>query len=275
MAVRAWQETMKMYCVILAAFLLPADLPADQVQLLKLFRSEFVAITPGKGIFPGSFQMGRGEGGKANEGPAHKVTFDYRFQVARYEVPQDLWEAVMGSNPSRWKGKRNSVEMLSFDEAQEFCRKITQLMRQAKLIKANELIRLPSEAEWEYCARAGTTTVYSFGDDVASLDDYGWHTGNAAGNDPPVGAKKPNAWGLYDVHGYLWEWCLDSAHDSYQGAPVDGSARVKKDSTQRVLRSGSWKDKAEILTSSYRHVLPGASRDDAVGLRCVLARETK
>jgi len=264
-----------MHGVMLAVLLFPADIPAEQMQLLKLFRSEFIEITPGMGTFPASFRMGREEGGKADQRPVHKVTFDYRFQVARYEVPQDLWEAVMGSNPSRWKGKRNSVEMLSFEEAQGFCSKATILMRQAKLITRNELIRLPTEAEWEYCARAGTTTVYSFGDDVASLDDHGWHTGNAAGNDPPVGAKKPNAWGLYDVHGYLWEWCLDSAHDSFQGAPVDGSAWLKKDSRQRVLRGGSWKDKAEMLTSSYRHVLPASSRDDAVGLRCVLARETK
>ena len=264
-----------MHGLILAAVLLPADIPADQLQLLKLFREEFIEVTPGKGKFPRSFQMGRAAGGKANEGPVHEVTFSYRFHVARYEVPQNLWEAVMGSNPSRWKGKRNSVELLSFDEAEEFCKKATMLMREAKLIKQDQLIRLPSEAEWEYCARAGTTTVYSFGDDVASLDEYGWHTGNAAGNDPPVGAKKPNAWGLYDVHGYLWEWCLDTAHENYQGAPADGSARVKKDSKQRVLRGGSWKDKAEMLTSSYRHVLPGSARDDAVGLRCVLASEKK
>ena len=264
-----------MHGVILAALLFPADIPADQLQLLELFQSEFISVTPGKGKFPASFLMGRAEGGRVNERPVHKVTFDYQFQVARYEVPQDLWEGVMGSNPSRWKGKRNSVEMLSFAEAQEFCKKATVLMRQAKLIKQDEQIRLPTEAEWEYCARAGTTTVYSFGDDVASLDDYGWHTGNAAGNDPPGGAKKPNAWGLYDFHGYLWEWCLDSAHDSYQGAPADGGAWVKKDSKQQVLRGGSWKDKADLLTSSYRHVLPGSARDDAVGLRCVLARDVK
>jgi len=264
-----------MYGVMLAALLFPADIPADQLQLLKVFRSEFIEITPGKEKFPASMLMGRAEGGKANQRPVHKVTFGSPFHVARYEVPQDLWESVMGSNPSRWKGKRNSVEMLSFAEAQEFCQKATALMRQAKLIKQNEQIRLPTEAEWEYCARAGTTTLYSFGDNVAALDDYGWHTGNAAGNDPPVGAKKPNAWGLYDVHGYLWEWCLDSAHDSYKGAPANGSAWVEKDSRQRVLRGGSWKDKAELLTSSYRHLLPSESRDDAVGLRCVLAREGK
>ena len=98
-----------MHGLILAAVLLPADIPADQLQLLKLFREEFIEVTPGKGKFPRSFQMGRAAGGKANEGPVHEVTFSYRFHVARYEVPQNLWEAVMGSNPSRWKGKRPNV----------------------------------------------------------------------------------------------------------------------------------------------------------------------
>lgn len=260
-----------MSSLMIAAALLSADASTEQLKLLQVFRKEFVQITPGKGDFPAAFTMGRAEGGGENERPARQVRIKYSFQIARYEVPQNLWESVMGSNPSRWKGPRNSVEMLSFEEAQAFCAKVTQLMRAAKLIKANQTIRLPSEAEWEYVARAGTTSVYSFGDDVAKLDDYGWHTGNAAGNDPPVGAKKPNAWGLYDIHGYLWEWCLDSGHASYKGAPRDGSAWVDKNVTTRVLRGGSWKDKAEKLTSSYRLIAPGATRDDAVGLRCVLA----
>jgi gluconolactonase len=103
------------------------------------------------------------------------------------------------------------------------------------------------------------------------LDDYGWHTGNAAGNDPPVGAKKPNAWGLYDIHGYLWEWCQDPAHESYRDSPTDGSAWLAGgDAARRVVRGGSWKDPAERLTSSYRGLLPKDTKDDAVGLRCVL-----
>ena len=164
------------------------------------------------------------------------VTIKYAFAVARYEVPQNLWEAVMGSNPSKWKGPRNSVEMLSFSAAQDFCRKTTALMRQAKLIEKTEVVRLPSEAEWEYFARAGTTTRYSFGNDPSTLDDYGWYTGNAAGNDPPVGAKKPNPWGLYDIHGYLWEWCLDTGHEDYDNAPTDGSAWIDTAGKTRVLR---------------------------------------
>jgi formylglycine-generating enzyme required for sulfatase activity len=260
------------YLVTMAV--LAAEPAAESTALLKTFREEFIAVSPGEGKFPKSFSMGRGEGGGNGERPVHQVTLNYSFQIAKYEVPQNLWRAVMGNDPSRWKGERNSVEMLSFDEAEQFCKKATEQMRAAKLLKPNEVIRLPSEAEWEYTARAGTTGVYSFGDDVADLDDYGWHTGNAAGNDPPVGAKKPNAWGLYDVHGYLSEWCADVWHDNYDAAPADGSAWIKGgDDARRVLRSGSWKDKADRLTSSFRVAAPKDLRDDAVGLRCVLAEE--
>lgn len=258
--------------VILA--LLAADPTPEQTELLKTFRAEFVAIVPDGGKFPNSVTLGpRNDDGTPKPG-ARKVTFDYAFHIAKYEVPQDLWEAVMGSNPSRWKGKRNSVEMLSYAEAVEFCKKATELMRAGKLIAADEVIRLPSEAEWEYCCRAGTETAYSFGDDPKKLDDYGWHTGNAAGNDPPVGAKKPNPWGLYDVHGYLWEWCADTWHDDLSTTPQDGSPRTA-DAKARVVRGGSWKDKAERCNSSFRQGLPADAKDDAVGLRCVLAKEKK
>lgn len=261
-----------MTSLLLVSALMLGEPTAKQLPLLKTFREEFITVTPGQGRYPQSFTMGaKGEATPAEQ-PAHQVTFRYRFQVAKYEVPQNLWEAVMGSNPSRWKGPRNSVEMLSFEEAELFCKKLTQLLRSAKLIGPKEIVRLPTEAEWEYVARAGSTTRYSFGDDVAGLDAHGWFTGNAAGNDPPVGAKKPNPWGLYDIHGYLWEWCLDVGHENYQQAPTDGTAWLKGGKPkQRVLRGGSWKDKAEKLTSSYRSLVPAALKDDAVGLRCVLA----
>jgi formylglycine-generating enzyme required for sulfatase activity len=254
---------------------LAAEPTAEQRALLKTFREEFIHVTPGQGRFSESFVMGS-DAGPNNERPAHRVSFAYDFHIARYEVPQNLWEAVMGENPSRWKGPRNSVEMLSWDEARSFCRRATELMHAAGLIEKTQEIRLPSEAEWEYVARAGMKTRYSFGDDVGSLDEYAWHTGNAAGNDPPVGAKKPNPWGLYDIHGYLWEWCDDKAwHDSYEGAPDDGSSWDDSGSpARRVLRGGSWKDGAEQLASSQRRSADAEDRDDAVGLRCVLAENS-
>lgn len=253
---------------------LAADPTAEQRELLKTFRNEFILLTPGEGNFPPAFTMGRDDG-PSNESPAHEVRMTAPFHIAKYEVPQNLWEAVMSANPSRWKGKRNSVEMLTYDDAVAFCDKATALMRSAELIGPKQVVRLPSEAEWEYAARAGTTTAYSFGDDAAELDDYGWFTGNAAGNDPPVGAKRPNDWDLYDVHGYLWEFCSDSWHDDYEGAPADGSAWVDLDQSDKprrgVLRGGSWKDKAESLTSTFRRPAEHDLADDAVGLRCVLA----
>jgi formylglycine-generating enzyme required for sulfatase activity len=246
------------------------DPTQEQLALLKVFRSEFVTITPGEGRYPKRFSLGRA----MESDPVHDVTFDYSFHIAKYEVPQNLWTAVMGANPSRWKGPRNSAEMLNFNEAQQFCRRATELMRAAKLIEPDEEVRLPSEAEWEYCTRAGTDTVYSFGDKASALNDYAWSHANAAGNDPAVGAKQPNPWGLYDVHGYLWEWCQDTWHNDYTGAPANGTAWTEGgDATSRVLRGGSWKDAAEKLTSSFRIGAPVQLRDDAVGLRCVLAKQ--
>ena len=260
-----------MLLALLAAIVVSAEPSTTQTELLKTFRSEFVAITPGEGKFPAEFNVGRAAGGQPNERPVRQVKLAHPFSIAKYEVPQNLWMAVMGSNPSKWKGARNSAEMFSFDEAQEFCRKATKLMQATKLIEPDQVVRLPTEAEWEYVARAGTETIYSFGDDPRELSRYGWFTGNAKGNDPPVGAKEPNAWGLYDIHGYLWEWCADAWHDDYQGAPANGTAwKGAESENRRVLRGGSWKDSAEQLTSSHRRAAARALCDDAVGLRCVL-----
>jgi gluconolactonase len=217
--------------------LLAADPSPEQLQLLKTFREEFVAITP-REITPRDAKL-------------------QPLLISKYEVTQNMWQSVMGDNPSRWKGPRNSVEMVSLPEADEFCRKVTKLLQAAALTDPAQIVRLPTEAEWEFAARAGTTTQYSFGDDSKDLPSYGWFTGNAAGNDPPVGAKKPNPWGLYDMHGYLWEWV---ASDNKSAGPEK----------QAVIRGGSWKDKAEDLTSGSRRVVNPNLRDDAVGLRCVL-----
>ncbi|MGZ0165394.1 MAG: formylglycine-generating enzyme family protein [Planctomycetales bacterium] len=260
-------------------------LSEKQRQLLKTFVDEFVEITPGKGDFPASFVMGSSDG-PASEQPPTKITFKHSFSIAKYEMPQNLYEAVTGSNPSRWTGPRNSAEMFDFAEVQEFCRKITLQLRQAKLLSADEEVRLPTEAEWEYCCRAGSTTKYSFGDEARKagdagkkatlLDEFGWHTGNAAGNDPPVGALKPNAWGLYDMHGYLWEFVADDWLDSHQGAPSDGSARRSKDQkSSPVIRGGSWMETFDLLTSSARRTVPADFKRADLGFRCVRAKVRK
>lgn len=261
----------------------PSTFETPRAELLKTFVSEFVAITPGTGMFPASFEMGADAGPEA-ERPAHQVTMKRPFAIARYEVTQNLYAAVMGDNPSRWKGPRNSAEMFTWSEAVSFCEKATILLREADLIGDDEVIRLPSEAEWEYCCRAGTSTRYSFGDHARRdgdkdakatlLDEFAWHTGNAAGNDPPVGALKPNAWGLYDFHGYLWEFVQDEWSGDYSGAPTDGSARASDSSAtlRHVVRGGSWRERFDRLTSTARMPVASDFRRDDVGFRCVRAK---
>jgi formylglycine-generating enzyme required for sulfatase activity len=249
----------------------PPDPAAQKDAILRRFVAEFVPLTPGMGKFPASFRMGTADAALDAEKPAHTVTFRAPFALAKYEVTQELYEAVMGQNPSKWKGVRNSVEMVSWNEANDFCAKATMELRQRKLLSEKEVLRLPSEAEWEYACRAGSTTRYSFGDEADQLKDFAWFKGNSKGEDPPVGKKKPNAWGLYDMHGYVWEWCADAWHPSYQDAPTDGSAWDARDAKERVLRGGSWADGADECRCAYRQHLPPQKRSDTVGFRCVRA----
>ena len=251
--------------------------------LLTTFVEEFVLITPGTEKFPATFSMGAKEG-DARELPQHEVTMRKSFAIAKYEMPQNLYETVMGNNPSRWKGPRNSAEMMTWKDANVFCQKVTQQLRDRKLIGADEAIRLPTEAEWEYCCRAGTTTKYSFGDEAQRpgdvspkatlLGEYGWHHGNAAGNDPAVGVLKPNPWGLYDMHGYLCEFTADTWTPNYKQAAENGAlpTGTDRDETAIAIRSGSWKEPFEKLTSSARRRLPATSADDAIGFRCVKSK---
>jgi formylglycine-generating enzyme required for sulfatase activity len=245
----------------------------DTDKLLQRFLEEFVPLTPGQGKFPATFLMGSDKGAPAEEQPAHKVTLAYPFAIAKYEVTQELYAAIIGNNPSRWKGPRNSVEMVNWDEAQEFCRRITLELRKRKLIAGDEAIRLPSEAEWEYACRAGTATRFSFGDDVKDLGDFAWFTGNAKGNDPPVGVKKPNPWGLYDMHGYVWEWCLDAWRADYQNAPADGSPVQADKAKKRTIRGGAWTEPADSCRSAFRVGAPVETRSAAIGLRCLRTKK--
>lgn len=250
--------------------------------ILKLFVDECVQISPGTESFPKSFPMGGPIDGPL-AAAVREVEMKTSFRISRYEVTQELYHAVTGINPSRWKGNRNSVEMVSFLDAQQFCARLTVLLRNEKLLTDKELVRLPTEAEWEYCCRAGTNTQFSFGDsatadgdqaNIASiLNDYAWHTGNAAGNDPVVGALKPNAWGLYDVHGYLWEY----VSDPYAGpasASDEPTTKLKNYSpaanAAHIIRGGSWRDHHSLLTSHSRMVIPAYASSDAIGFRCVI-----
>jgi formylglycine-generating enzyme required for sulfatase activity len=178
-----------------------------------------------------------------DEGPQHEVNVP-PFYMGQYEVTQAQYGAIMGQNPSRFKGADRPVESVTWDDAQAFCQKLS--------AKTGKNYRLPSEAEWEYACRAGTTTAYSFGNDAAVLGEYAWFYGNSKNQPHPVGQKKPNAFGLYDMHGNVWEWCEDIYRDSYKGAPTDGSAWVGQNAGDRVCRGGSWINSPGLCRSALR-----------------------
>jgi|GEM_PF-1200063 len=199
-------------------------------------------------ISGGKFRMGSPEGeGHDDEHPPHEVTVP-SFSIGKYPVTQAQYEAVMGKNPSRFKenGANRPVEKVSWNNAKEFCRKLSEL--------TGKNYRLPSEAEWEYACRAGTQTKYYFGDSESNLDEFAWYGSNSERRTHEVGEKLANAFGLYDMHGNVWEWCEDNWHDNYKKAPTDGSAWVDKKSERYVSRGGSWSNYANSCRSAYRFI---------------------
>jgi formylglycine-generating enzyme required for sulfatase activity len=180
----------------------------------------------------GSFRMGS-EKGDDGEKPVHEVNIPKPFYMGKYEVTQEQWQAVMGNNPSHFKWPKEPVDSVSWDDCQAFVKKLNERVRGGKFT-------LPTEAEWEYTCRAGSKAEYCFGDDAKELGEYAWYDRNSEARTHPVGEKKPNAWGMHDMHGNLWEWCEDVWHDSYDGAPADGSSWLIGGKQQRrVLRGGS------------------------------------
>jgi len=206
----------------------------------------------------GTFTMGALES-YPDEQPIRTVRISRPFYLGKYEVTQAQWEAVMGYNPSAWRGQRNlPVEQVSWEDVQEFLRRLN-------TEEGVVLYRVPTEAEWEYAARAGTATAYSFGSDVSRLDEYAWYGGNAAHTSHPVGLLKPNAWGLHDMHGNVWEWVHDCYETYPTGAVIDPQGPTSGGS--RVFRGGGRSNVAWRCRSSSRGYCPPESRLDAVGFR--------
>ena len=190
------------------------------------------------------------------------------FWIGKYEVTQAQWEAIMGNTPSYFKGADYPVESVSWNDAQEFLRKLNATPSQSPLNQGGQrgVFRLPSEAEWEYAARTGTQTAYSFGDEPSQLNNYAWHSANSGGKTHSVGQKQPNKFGLYDMHGNVWEWVADTYHKNYKGAPKDGSAWVSGGSF-RVLRGGSWNFAPRHVRSADRNYNDPALRYGYIGFR--------
>ena len=209
----------------------------------------------------GSLQMGSADG-MADERPVHTVTIGRSFLMGKLEVTQAQWEAVMGFNPSTFKGGNRPVEQVSWLDCQRFCAALS--------TRLGRKVRLPTEAEWEYACGAGTTTKYSYGDDASLLGPYAWYSGNSGDETHDVGGKRPNAWGLHDMHGNVWEWCEDANHNDYAGAPADGSAWTNGVARSRVVRGGGWLSGASGCACTYRFNFTPSYRSLYIGFRLVL-----
>jgi formylglycine-generating enzyme required for sulfatase activity len=248
-------------------------------------------------IPPGEFLMGSPDDElerQTSEGPQHLVTIQQPFFMGQYQVTQTQWEQVvkmkqvkrkLDSNPSRFKGGNLPVEQVSWLDTEEFC------LRLSAHTKRN--YRLPSEAEWEYACRAGTTTPFHFGEtidaEVANYQAQDEKIGNTTypgkygrgkfgeyrKKTTPIGTFPANNFGLYDMHGNVWEWCFDHWHDSYKGAPTDGSAWINpkaKENDLRVLRGGSWINNPGRCRSAFRDGNSAVVRDYRYGFRIVYSR---
>ena len=205
-------------------------------------------------IPPGNFTMGTTDSKRY-------VTLSKGFLLANAPVTQSQWKKVMGNNPSHFKENGNNcpVEKVSWADANQFINKLNE-------IEQTNTYCLPTEAQWEYACRAGSTTEYCFGDDEKMLKDYAWYDKNSGGKTQPVKQKEPNAWGLYDMHGNVWEWCEDFFYGDYPNEPVTDPTGPSSGAF-RVIRGGSWNDDPRNLRSAIRgHSSPG-NRINNVGFR--------
>jgi formylglycine-generating enzyme required for sulfatase activity len=198
-------------------------------------------------IQAGSFLMGS-ENGDSDEKPVHRVTLTKPFWLGKFEVTQAQYEALISKNRSEFKGARNPVECVSWNDAVEFCRKLTERERAAGRLPSGYEYRLPTEAEWEYGCRAGTTSDYA-----GDLDQMAWYAENSGGRTHEVGTKQPNAWGLHDMHGNVWEWCLDWYDEGYYARLPNSDPVNTAAATNRVKRGGSWFNVASYVRSAFRN----------------------
>jgi formylglycine-generating enzyme required for sulfatase activity len=202
------------------------------------------------------------------EAPKHRVKITKAFYLGVCEVTQEQYLRLMGSNPSKFQGNLNRpVEQVDWPNAVEFCRKLSELPPEKA---AGAVYRLPTEAEWEYACRAGTTTRYSFGDNVAMLDRYAWWSANSGGSTQAVAQLLPNAFGLFDMHGSLWEWCADWYDASYYSTSPTNDPLGPASGEFRILRGGFRTDDPARLRAAYRYGHHPDRRNNAYGFRVAM-----
>ena len=223
----------------------PKELTVDLGKGVKL---EMVLIPAGE------FKMGSPDSDKDAlpwEKPQHRVRITKPFYLGKYLVTEEQWEAVMRIEPSEFRRPKNPVPIASWDDCSVFLGILNAKVGGGKF-------QLPTEAQWEYACRAGSKTRYCFGDDEKQLGDYAWYYENSGKTTHPVGEKKPNAWGLYDVHGNAWELCQDWWKEGYyKESPVDDPTGPTG-GLHRVFRGGSWFDPAGYCRSAFRgRITPG------------------
>ena len=214
----------------------------------------------------GVFQMGSpfNEPGRfITEGRRHQVTLTRGYWIGKFPVTQQQWERVTGDNPSHFKGPRLPVTQVSWDDCQRFVKALNLILATHDLTAA-----LPTEAQWEYACRAGTATRFWPGERVTDLARAGWFAGNSDDQPHPVGEKAVNPWGLYDVHGNVWQWCQDWLAPYPPESAVDPHGPAAGD--ERVLRGGAWSAEPDVCRAAYRFSYPPTYRIMTAGLRLVL-----
>jgi len=216
----------------------------------------------------GEFLMGSpgsDQDAQDDEKPQHRVQITRPFYLGATEVTQGQYRAVMGQSPSYFKGSDDlPVENISWTDATDFCDKLSAL---EKGQLGGAVYRLPTEAEWEYACRGGSTTRYSFGDDAARLGEFAWYDGNSGRKTHLVGRKRPNTWNLYDMQGNVWEWCQDWYDKDYYGHSLGADPRGPAQAASRVRRGGSWDCGPRLARSAYRRRGAPGSRHNDLGFR--------
>ncbi|MCL2591484.1 MAG: formylglycine-generating enzyme family protein [Betaproteobacteria bacterium] len=265
-----------------AALVCVGGCTSNPVDVKNSYEMEFVLVQPGV------FMMGCSEGDTeclGDERPQHPVKITQAFYLGKHEVTQKQWTAIMGNNPSRFRGDDRPVENVSWNDVQEFIHRLNGLEGTSKY-------RLPTEAEWEYAARAGVATKFPF--DATRAGEHAWYWNNSDGETHPVGGKQPNPWGLHDMHGNVWEWVQDWYGEGYYASSLTSSSgtivqpkelmsgpkivindpKGAIEGSGRVLRGGSWGNDLRYLRSAHRNAYAPDYRNANTGFRLAVTSDS-